>query len=189
MKDRYYKVPADVRRYTEICDSRPYQIDGEDNTSWLVYRRRQYHRLIAWRLNPIQEAVLLPFGRQCCSDVCKLWIYSSAPAWSAHWMKSDQNLACTAERWEYLLCSWWTALCMHLSYHKAVLRTRLNECKAADVPLFPFRLAVRTEIHVLSVSGAHKCCRGGSVLVDIHMPQIKPCSLFTNALTGIVCCL
>ena len=62
MKDRYYKVPADVRRYTEICDSRPYQIDGEDNTSWLVYRRRQYHRLIAWRLNPIQEAVLLPFA-------------------------------------------------------------------------------------------------------------------------------
>ena len=63
---------------------RPYQIDGEDNTSWLVYRRRQYHRLIAWRLYPIQEAVLLPFGRQCCSDVCKLWIDSSAPAWSAH---------------------------------------------------------------------------------------------------------
>ena len=30
MKDRYYKVPADVRRYTEICDSRPYQIDGEE---------------------------------------------------------------------------------------------------------------------------------------------------------------
>ena len=156
MKDRYYKVPADVRQYTEICDSRLCQTDAGDNTSWLVYRRRQYHRLIAWRLYPIQEAVPLPFGRQCCSDVCKLWIDSSAPAWSAHWMKSDQNLACTADRWEYLLCSWWTALCMHLSYHKAVLRTRLNEYKAGSVPLFPFRLTVRAEIHVLSVSGAHE---------------------------------
>ena len=57
MKDRYYKVPADVRRYTEICDSRPYQIDAGDNTSWLVYRHRQYHRLITWRLYLIQEAV------------------------------------------------------------------------------------------------------------------------------------
>lgn len=45
---------------------------------------------------------------------------------------------------------------MRLSYHKTVLRTMLNEYKAADVPLFPFRLAVWAEIHVLSVSGVHE---------------------------------
>ena len=64
-----------------------------------------------------------------------------------------------------------------------------TSAKLAPYRFFLFALRCGQRFTFFPYQERMKCCRGGRVLVDIHMPKIKPCGLFTNALTGIVYCL